>query len=197
MGSPAYRDELYDEHGNEMRTELIDGKLTMMSPGPSVNHWRISFSIVSILSRYLKGKKCEALGDGIDLYLSDGNRYVPDAMVVCDPKKIKSKGVYGAPDLVVEVLSRSSARRDYGKKMDAYEKAGVKEYWIADQYNKSINTYVLRDGVLELDASYQLYTREQLAKMDEEERAEVKTEIKCSLFDDLTIKLEDIFELVK
>ena len=94
--------------------ELINGNVVLMSPRPNVNHNRVAFNIHRIFDKYLNGKKCVPFGDGYDLYLSEKERYVPDFMVVCDRDKIHTDGVHGAPDLVVEVLSPSTARYDRG-----------------------------------------------------------------------------------
>lgn len=130
---------------------------------------------------------------GYDLYLNEKDHFIPDVMIVCDPDKVKKDGVYGAPDLVVEVLSPSTAKRDRGYKKDAYAKAGVKEYWIVSPGDKSIEQYFLQDGQFVLHEIYTIYPDYVLEKMTEEERAAIATEFKCSLYDDLLISLEDIF----
>ncbi len=190
-------EEFCDEYGNRIRTELIDGELTMISPSPSINHNFIASRIYTIFDLYLENKKCTPFGDNVDLYLSENNRFIPDFMIVCDPDKLEYDGVHGAPDLVVEVLSPSSVRKDYGKKMDAYEKAGVKEYWVINQDFKTIDVFILRDGKFVLDNTYYAYPDEELEKMTEEERAGIKTEFKCSLFDDLSISVRRIFSRVR
>ena len=106
--------------------ELIGGKFVAMSPRPSVNHNHVSFNIARIFADYLKGKRCTPFADGVDLYLTDEDRFIPDMMVVCDPDKVKADGVYGAPDLVVEVLSPSTAQYDRGRKMRVYAQCGVR-----------------------------------------------------------------------
>ena len=93
---------------DEPRTELIGGKVVAMSPRPATNHNRISWNLYGIFRDYLRGRRCEPFADGEDLYLSKTEHYIPDMMVVCDPDKIKPNGVYGAPDLVAEVLSPST-----------------------------------------------------------------------------------------
>ena len=113
----------------DRREELIGGKVVAMSPRPSVNHNRVSFNIAVIFDRYLKGKKCTPFADGIDLYLDGENRFVPDFMVVCDPEKIKPDGIYGAPNLVAEVLSPGTMRNDKTHKKDVYAQCGVRECW--------------------------------------------------------------------
>ena len=123
----------------ERREELIGGKVVMMSPRPRWNHMSVAGNIYNIFSNYLRGKKCTPIQDGFDLYLDDENRFVPDFMVVCDPEKIKSDGVHGAPDLVVEVLSPSTMRDDKTRKKDAYARCGVREYWLVDPVSMEQN----------------------------------------------------------
>ena len=88
------------------REELIGGKVVMMAPA-SAGHTYIADNILAIFKHYLKGANCIPFGDGLLVHLTDKDKFVPDVMVVCDRSKIKPDGVYGAPDLVVEVLSRS------------------------------------------------------------------------------------------
>lgn len=182
-----------DDFAAKRREELIDGKPVIMSPRPAVNHNRIAFNIAVLFDHYLKGKKCTPFSDGVDLYLDDNNRFVPDMMVVCDPDKIKPDGIYGAPDLVVEVLSPSTMRNDKTRKKDVYARCGVQEYWLVSPNEKSVEIYRADGSELILYDIYTLYPDWQLAQMSEEERAAVETHFKCSLFDDLDISLEDVF----
>ena len=176
----------------ERREELIGGKIVMMAPA-SAGHLYISNNIYRIFGNYLKGKTCVAFGDGLLVHLSDDEKFVPDVMVVCDRSKIKRTYIDGAPNLVVEVLSPSTAKNDRGYKKDVYERSGVPEYWIVDPFRKSIEVYLLENGRYTLDNIYTLYPAEELAEMTEEETATVVTEFHCHLYDDLTIRLDDIF----
>ena len=176
----------------DRREELIDGKIVAMAPA-STGHVYLSGSILSIFMHYLKGRNCIPFGDGLLVYLTGKDKFVPDMMVVCDRDKIKPDGVHGAPDLVVEVLSPSTAKNDKGYKKNVYESSGVPEYWIVDPLQRSIEVYLLQDGRYIIDNIYTLYTAEKLAKMTDDEKAVVATELKCHLYDDLIIRLEDIF----
>ena len=176
----------------DCREELINGKVVAMSPAAS-NHNRIAGDIYGIFWSYLRGKKCEPFGDGEAVYLTEVDHFIPDFMVVCDPDKVKSNGVHGAPDLVVEVLSPCTTKNDRGRKMDVYGQCGVREYWIVIPNEKTVEQYIQDNGRLVLHDVYFIppdYT-------PEKELAEIAKEFQCSLFDDLTIRLEDIFERVK
>jgi len=115
--NPAYQEE--------PREELLHGEIYMMS-SPSVNHSQTASNIYYALRSFLKGKPCRAFNDGVDVFLTENDRAIPDAMIVCDKTIIKNNGVHGAPDLVVEVLSPSTAKNDRGYKKELYEKSGVK-----------------------------------------------------------------------
>ena len=134
----AYQDEPWEE--------LIDGKIVAMSPGPAWNHISIGGNLYRIFSNYLHGKKCTPIPDGMDVYLTEKDRFIPDLMVVCDPSIIKSNCVHGAPDLVVEILSPSTQRHDRFTKFCLYQRAGVREYWIVDPDNRIVQSFVLEDG---------------------------------------------------
>ena len=166
-----------------------------MSPA-ATNHNRVASMIFHIFQGYLDGKSCEPFADSETVYLTKTDHFVPDCMVVCDKDKIKSDGVHGAPDLVVEVLSPSTARRDRGHKKDVYEACGVPEYWIVDTLNKSIEVYLLRDGKYIMDNLYILYPDFVLEKMKDEEKKAIVTEFTCHLYDDLVFSLEKIFSRV-
>jgi len=165
-----------------------------MSPRPRVRHNRIIVRLVTIFERYLEDKSCTVLVD-TDVILAEKERYVPDMMVVCDPKKIRTNDICGAPDLVVEVLSPSTAKRDKTHKKDVYAKCGVREYWLVSPIECAVEQYVLEDGDLRLQEVYTFYPEYELEEMSEEDRAEVVTHFKCTVFDGLDIRLSDIFRI--
>lgn len=171
-----------------LREELIGGKVVAMSPRPAYNHNRVASLIYHLFENYLEGKPCTPIADGTDLYLSETDRFIPDMMVVCDRNKIQWNGVHGAPDLVVEVLSHSTAVRDRGYKKDLYEASGIPEYWIVSPTDRSVEVYLLTNSRFTLDEIYMLPPAEM-----EEERDKFKTQLKCHLYDDLVLPLEDIF----
>lgn len=183
---------------DEPRDELINGQIVMMSPRPSNSHCTVAENLFFIFRKHLQGRTCRPLADGRDVYLTKKDRFVPDFMVVCDPEKIKNDGIHGAPDLVVEVLSPSTAKRDRTYKKQVYEQCGVREYWLVSPNEKSVEQYLLDNDQLVLHNVYAIYPDFQLARMTEEERAEASNcQFKCSLYDDLLINLDDIFDRVK
>lgn len=186
------RDNLAYREG--IREELIQGQVVAMSPRPAFNHNQISSNIYRIFANNLAKRKCTAISDGTDLYLDEDDQFIPDMMIVCDRSKIRWNGVHGAPDLVVEVLSPSTAKNDRRHKKEVYERHGVKEYWLADPANRTVEQYLLEDGVLALHAVYVSYPDYKLEAMKEDERAALPTQFKCSLYDDFDIKIEEIFE---
>ena len=179
---------------DEPRTELIDGKIVAMSPRPALNHNSIILNLSRIFGNYLLGKPCRPFGDGADLYLTEKDHFVPDFMIVCNKDKIKwDHHVEGAPDFVVEVLSPGTSRRDKGHKKRVYERCGVREYWIVSPMERFIEQYVLENGAFVLRDVYQHYRAYELEDLTEKEKAEVVTEIRPAIFDDLAIPLEEVF----
>lgn len=177
----------------EVREELIGGEVVAMSPRPTFNHNRVASRIFRAFDNYLDGGPCTAIADGTDLYLTEEDRFVPDMMVVCDRDKIRKDGVHGAPDLVAEVLSPGTAKNDRMHKKVVYGACGVREYWLVDPENRTIEQHLLQNGRLELHTVYVSYSEEELNRMTEQERAAVETHFKCSLYDDFDIALDEIF----
>ncbi len=133
--------------------ELIRGKIFRMSPAPTSGHQRILREINNKLYLHFHSP-CEVLFAPLDVYLihpgenwkETKNVVQPDLCVICDPAKIEDKGCIGAPDLVVEILSPSTAAKDVGKKRDLYEEYGVKELWIVHPTDGTILIHVLENG---------------------------------------------------
>ncbi|MDR0553310.1 MAG: Uma2 family endonuclease [Treponema sp.] len=153
----AYKEESYYtcadvlEWDEEIRAEIIGGELFMMS-APDTAHQDISREIFVLLCNFLKGKKCTAYAApfGVRLFpqkdYSDDTYVEPDIVVICDTGKIDKRGCNGAPDMVVEILSPSSVRRDRIVKFRLYQKAGVREYWIVDPETRSVSVHLLSGG---------------------------------------------------
>ena len=176
----------------EPMEEIIGGEVIMMAPA-SINHNRISKNISRIFDNHFQGKQCEYFLEA-GLYLAeDEDEYIPDGMVVCDPDKVRDNGIFGTPDLVVEILSRGTARYDKGRKKDIYERFGVREYWIVDPLSMSVEQYALENGKFILRDIYHKYPPAVLSNMKEKERAAVVTEFQCVIFESLTVRLDDVF----
>ena len=179
----GYRDPLWEE--------LIDGKVVVMAV-PRISHNRAVTNISMLFAKYLTKQSAEFLPFGTGLYIADRERYIPDGMVVCDPDKVQDKGIVGAPDLVVEVLSRSTSRYDRGHKMDVYEKFGVREYWIVSPSERSVEQYVLDGGRYYLVNAWQRIPIEHWTGKEEEQEP-APEEFPCFIFPDLIVKLDDVF----
>ena len=175
--------------------EIIEGVKKFMSPSPHFKHGSIVGNLIIIFGNYFwKNPVAKFIGDNMDVHLPDGNVFKPDFSVICDKSIIKEDGkIHGVPDLIVEILSHSTIKNDRGIKKDIYERNGVKEYWIIDYWNKNIEVYYLVGGRFYLDCVYHLYNQQELELLTEEEKAEIKTEIKVSLFDDLIVDINKVF----
>ena len=182
---------------DDLPCERINGRAVMTSPRPATNHNRVCLNISTLFKIHLKHKRCEAFGDGNDVHLDEKNTVIPDAMIICNKDIIKSDGIYGTPDLVVEVLSPSTANRDRKEKKKLYEQSGVKEYWIVDAVSKSIEVYILQQGNFELDNVYTVYPDWQWEKMTDEEKSQALLTLHLSLYDDFAIDIRDIFENIE
>jgi Uma2 family endonuclease len=129
--------------------ELIYGEWHDMA-SPSPTHQDILAELTGILRSHIKAKggACKALPSPFGVFLFDDDRtYVePDISVVCDRSKIDDKGCHGAPDMIVEVVSPTSASRDYIKKRRLYERAGVREYWAVDPAGKAVTVFLFGQG---------------------------------------------------
>ena len=176
--------------------EIIGGE-KVMSAMAAINHSGIIMRLSARIFDYVDVKKCGyVFTDNVDVHLPDGYLFRPDLTVITmeNSKIINWKGaIYGVPDMVVEVLSKSTRKNDLTIKKDVYEKNGVKEYWIINLWDKTVDVYILSDGKFVLSESYSKYSSDEWALLDDEEKAAVKSEIKVSIFDDLLIKVDDIF----
>lgn len=139
-----YTLEDYYAWPKDQRVELIDGTIYIME-APEFVHQRIAsemlFSIKSFLRQ--KGGDCIPLLSPIDVRLDcdDKTMVQPDLIILCDKDKIKRWGIMGAPDFILEILSRTTRKKDCTKKLQKYSDAGVKEYWIIDPEKKLLLTY--------------------------------------------------------
>ena len=186
MNNLAFQEEVWEE--------LLDGKIVAMSPRPGVNHNIVAGNICHIFGNFAARKASFVFSTSVYAYLTKKDRVMPDVKIVCDKEIIKEDGIHGAPDLIVEVLSPSTAKNDRGYKKKLYEKCGVKEYWLVDIESRSIEVYLLKDGQFDLDEVYSIFPDYLIGKMTEEEKSKIAKEFKTSLFPELTIVLEEVFE---
>ncbi|MDD5036731.1 MAG: Uma2 family endonuclease [Methylococcaceae bacterium] len=138
----------------EERWELIDGEAYDMSPAPSMMHQSVVMELGYILRDFFRDRRCRVLAVPVDVLLPRSDEadeavntvVQPDLLVVCDSEKITERFIRGAPDLVVEVLSPTTAKKDEGIKRDRYEQAGVAEYWLVHPVDHTVLRYVLKEG---------------------------------------------------
>jgi Uma2 family endonuclease len=178
------------------REEFINGKVYYMPPSANPIHGRIIGNVYFIFRSYLKGKSCQVFTDTIDIYLDDEkkDRVIPDVSVLCDKDKFTNRGYEGIPSLVVEVISPTSVSRDRKLKFNLYEKYGVKEYWIIDPVNKVLEQYILVEGKYSLEGTYVKLEDYDIERINEEEKLDFKSSFKTSIFNELVIKVDEVFE---
>ena len=141
----------------DLRYELINGVAYLMTPAPSRPHQEIVGEIHRQVANALQGKACRAYVAPFDVRLPKAGQadedtdtvLQPDVLVVCDRRKLDERGMRGAPDWVVEVLSPATASHDQTLKLAAYERAGVPEVWLIHPTDRLVTIYRL-----EADARY-------------------------------------------
>jgi len=132
--------------------QLIGGEL-VMTPAPTPYHQRISMEIEYALVQFVKATGIGVILDApIDVYLSETETYQPDIIFISKERLtiIGEKKIEGAPDLVVEILSPATAYYDLRHKMQVYETSGVREYWIVDPVEKTVELYENAGGVFSI-----------------------------------------------
>lgn len=164
--------------------ELIKGKIFKLS-APTSAHQIASRQLLKILITYFDKKPCQLFHAPYDVYLTkEGEDYLqarsivqPDICIICDRDKIKRFGCVGVPDMIIEILSPSTARKDTDYKFSLYEEYGVKEYWIVHPMEGTVLLNVLENG------TYRTL------------RPQAKGAIVHSvLFPDLAVDLETVFD---
>lgn len=169
------------------RLELIKGKIFKMSPAPSLVHQRISTQLQGTLFNYLKGSSCDLFSAPFDVRLYNDKKsklafkdiftvVQPDLCVICDENKLDEKGCSGAPDLVIEILSPGNSKKEMNEKFDLYEETGVREYWLVEPSESAVYIYVLNESGKYIGLK------------------PVTAILQSSIFPDLKINLEEIFE---
>ena len=138
-------EEICSQIGESRYIELMDGHL-IINEMPDMDHQVIVQNLGEKIRDYIRNNngKCKMFNVGINVFLDedDYTLVIPDVVVLCDQGKIGKKGIVGAPDWVVEVISPSTRNYDYNRKMHKYMAAGVREYWIIDPIKEKVITYV-------------------------------------------------------
>ena len=151
-------------------------------------HQSISAELVTQFSNYLRNKSCKVFHAPFDLKIPNENEsedetttvVQPDIVVICDKSGLKGTGYYGTPPLIIEILSPSTARRDKLYKLNKYELAGVKEYWMIEPDLKLVSVFKIQEN--------KKYSRPDM--YTEEDTIEV------SIFPDLIIDLKPVFDFI-
>ena len=139
----------YEKWPEYPRYELINGRAILLS-SPSQYHQGMLIELGTQFRTYLRGKKCKVFLAPFDVRLNyntaDNTVLQPDLLVVRDMDKLNGKHCLGAPDMVAEILSPSTARKDNLVKSKLYRDAGVKEFWIIDPVHRLVVVHLLENG---------------------------------------------------
>jgi len=173
---------------DEQRRELINGVAYLFS-APARFHAKITSELLAIFKWIVKKRKgkCEIYHAPFDVRLpkkgETANEKIdtvvqPDICVICDPSKLDDAGCIGAPDLIVEVQSPSTARYDMLEKFNLYEQSGVREYWIVYPGDKGLTVYVLQEN----------------GKYDNGTTYVFSGKVPVGIFDGLEIDLKELFD---
>ena len=173
----------------EEAVELIKGKILLMSPAPSLKHQSISRNLIIEFGNYFRNKPCRLFEAPFDVRLYDkikskkANQDIftvvqPDLCVICDRSKLDENGCIGAPDLIIEILSKGNSKREVKTKFELYQECGVLEYWIVYPYEETVHQFYLNEAT----------ERYELKAMFADD--DLATPI---LFPDLKVDLRDIF----
>ncbi|MGY0691705.1 Uma2 family endonuclease [Virgibacillus sp. FSP13] len=174
-------------HVKEERAELYEGMPVVMAPA-SHEHEATIANLIREIGTALKGNTCQVYGSNLQVIFpfkdekkgKNDVTVLPDISIVCDKSKLRKKRCYGAPDMIVEVLSPSTSRNDRLLKRNYYEKAGVQEYLIVDHQNQAIEKYVLREDAYQLEEIYSSENQDFIS----------------TRFPNITISINDIFSFL-
>ena len=138
---------------DDVRRELFDGFIKLMTPAPSIRHQEISFNLTRLFGNYLVHKKCKGYAAPCDVrFLKNKNQksdkqvftvLQPDIFILCDLSKIDNNSCLGAPDFIIEIISQKNSQRDTRDKFNIYQEHGVREYWIVSPNDETVNVFVL------------------------------------------------------
>lgn len=157
------------------RAELIDGRIYNMAP-PNMIHQRIVTRLSSTIVSHIQQKhgSCEVFVAPFAVFLNaDDKNYVePDISIICDKDKLDEYGCNGAPDWIIEIISPSTECMDYGIKLFKYRAAGVREYWIVNPINQTVNVFDFKSNQKTGQYSFD-------------------SDISSCIYDELTIRIAD------
>jgi Uma2 family endonuclease len=150
-GNYSYAD--YLKWTMDEMVEIIKGRVYKLS-APKRVHQTISIRISSKIFNLLEGQKCKVYSAPFDVRLPVKSRknediftvVQPDICVICDPTKLDDAGCIGAPDLIIEILSKGNNKKELQNKYEGYEESGVKEYWIVAPEGQFMQVYTLVNG---------------------------------------------------
>lgn len=179
------------------RAELIDGEMFRMD-APTWTHQELLMQLAIEISLYIRKNKgkCRVLPAPFGVYIKKDNRnYVePDISVICDEQKKSEKGCQGAPDWAIEIVSPSSVKMDYERKVKLYREAGMREYWIVDAEKETVTVYDFEHGKA-LDQTG-VYTQgtcvAALKQWDESVQYSFSERIKVGIFEELYLTLSEM-----
>jgi Uma2 family endonuclease len=156
IDNKIYTYEDYLKFPEDEIVEIIDGRISAMSPAPSRIHQEILMELSAEIRNYIKSNNgsCKVYPAPFDVVLVDENQDAkesknivqPDISVICDKSKLTDNGCTGSPDMIVEIISQYNPRNDYIKKLNLYEQFRVKEYWIVNPMKKNILVYILTEN---------------------------------------------------
>jgi Uma2 family endonuclease len=133
--------------------ELIKGKIFTKAAAPNRRHQAVSRNMVIHFGNYLENQLCKVYSAPFDVRLSKNPDHSktdsvvqPDICVICDLSKLDDKGCFGAPDLIVEILSPGNSRVEVQNKYTLYQEYGVREYWVLHPTDCTLLIYSLIDG---------------------------------------------------
>ena len=150
-----YTSEDYRNLPDGQRAELIDGKLYAMAP-PNRIHQKLVMELASVIHNHIKNKSgsCEVYPApfAVNLNADDSTWVEPDISVICNKNKLSDRGYNGAPDWIIEITSSSNSSHDYIRKLNLYNDAGVREYWVVNPERQSVYVCHLKETPFETAA---------------------------------------------
>jgi Uma2 family endonuclease len=171
------------------RVEILKGKISLMSPAPNLNHQAIERNLIIEIGSYLKNKKCRVFPAPFDVRLYNRKQSIlknkeiktivqPDVCVVCNPEILDKQGCDGAPDWIIEIVSKGNSKKDLLLKYELYQENGVGEYWLVYPYEEAIHQFILNSETQRYQL-HQIYAQDGF--------------ISPCLFPDLKMDLTEIF----